>query len=463
MKKIIIVFALLFPSIASATTSVPWLATSTPSSFISPSVVNGINQAIKINGDATSTINKLDVGILNVPIITSSPTGRVNISGTGNCLTVDSPSLVVDCTNHRVGINTSSPAYNLSVAPSSGAATVGIFAADNAAKLRLGRTGSAVHQYSLFAGNSDQSFQIIDETSASTRLAISSTGNVGIGTTSPATLLDIAGTSGTTFRVSRSDSSQYTYLTNPSNNVANLGVITGGASYPITFGYVGGSSGLGIGSSTPYATLSVQGRGTGTGVTFQTTNSSQTPLITALDNGNLGIGTTTPPNKLTVQETGSLSAAKFVSNTNTSVDTIQLQSLASNAYASLAFLNTSGTAMGGFGYANTGVASTLSDNVYFYSVSRDMAFSTNGGSAELLTLKAANGGVGIGTTTPAQALSVQGNELVSGNISAANITATGTIQGSFKSSDGTSGFTGSGTSCTITAIKNGIVTAASCI
>ena len=45
----------------------------------------------------------------------------------------------------------------------------------------------------------------------------------------------------------------------------------------------------------------------------------------------------------------------------------------------------------------------------------------------------ATGNVGIGTTSPAQALSVQGNGLFSGNISAANITATGTVATQFAS------------------------------
>ena len=40
----------------------------------------------------------------------------------------------------------------------------------------------------------------------------------------------------------------------------------------------------GIGTTWPYAKLSVQGAGTG--INFQATNSSQTPLFSILDNGN---------------------------------------------------------------------------------------------------------------------------------------------------------------------------------
>ncbi len=64
--------------------------------------------------------------------------------------------------------------------------------------------------------------------------------------------------------------------------------------------YIGGN--LGVGSSTPYAKLSVKGAGTTTGVNFQTTNSSDSPLFTILDSGNVGIGTTTPEAKLVVTD-----------------------------------------------------------------------------------------------------------------------------------------------------------------
>jgi len=50
------------------------------------------------------------------------------------------------------------------------------------------------------------------------------------------------------------------------------------------------------------------------------------------------------------------------------------------------------------------------------------------GSSSATTFVVTNGGlVGIGTTSPSQALSVQGNGLFSGNLTAANLTATGTL------------------------------------
>ena len=39
----------------------------------------------------------------------------LTVTGTGNCFSADNPTLVVDCTNHKVGIGTAIPATKLSV------------------------------------------------------------------------------------------------------------------------------------------------------------------------------------------------------------------------------------------------------------------------------------------------------------------------------------------------------------
>lgn len=57
---------------------------------------------------------------------------------------------------------------------------------------------------------------------------------------------------------------------------------------------------MGVGSTSPFAKLSVKGAGSTTGINFQTTNSSNLPLVTGLDNGNVGIGTTSPYAKLSL-------------------------------------------------------------------------------------------------------------------------------------------------------------------
>src|SRR3989338_9706464 len=65
---------------------------------------------------------------------------------------------------------------------------------------------------------------------------------------------------------------------------------------------------VGIGTTSPFAKLSVKGAGTTTGINFQTTNSADTPLVTVFDSGYVGIGTVSPSSRLYVQGSGATSA-----------------------------------------------------------------------------------------------------------------------------------------------------------
>jgi hypothetical protein len=98
------------------------------------------------------------------------------------------------------------------------------------------------------------------------------------------------------------------------------------------------------------------------------------------------------------------------------------------------------------------------------------------------------GNVGIGTTTPTAKLNVLSTTeqlrlaYDSSNYKSETVGSTGSVttaltgttpknifsqairaNGGYESSDGSAGITASGTTCTITEIKNGIITAGSCI
>ncbi|HEY9481291.1 MAG TPA: helix-turn-helix domain-containing protein, partial [Candidatus Paceibacterota bacterium] len=72
-------------------------------------------------------------------------------------------------------------------------------------------------------------------------------------------------------------------------------------------------------------------------------------------------------------------------------------------------------------------------------------FQVSSSTGSMYLTVANNGNVGIGTSSPSQALSVQGNGLFSGNVSASNITATGTITANNLAVGGSVAYTGTGT------------------
>ena len=198
----------------------------------------------------------LDVtGVITTDGLTSSAgidiTGTVTASG----LTVDTNTLHVDATNNRVGIGTTSPSKKLHV--SGGDMRI----ESNFPRLYFTDIGEN-SDYSII--NNNGKFSIYDDTNTTYRMAIDSSGNVGIGTTSPASKLHVQGTGTTAIQV-----------TGGSGNVAGI--------------YLGDADGLANGRlSYSNADNSLQ----------LFTNGSERMRIDS--SGNVGIGTTSPDSLLEV-------------------------------------------------------------------------------------------------------------------------------------------------------------------
>jgi len=119
-----------------------------------------------------------------------------NLGVTGN-LTVDTNTLLVNAATNRVGIGVSSPAVLLDVL-GDGLIQRLRSTTSTAAYLRFDGTGTSFPYVGLLNGigtfgNTDAS-PIRFMTNSSERMRITSTGSVGIGTSSPAATLDVAGT-----------------------------------------------------------------------------------------------------------------------------------------------------------------------------------------------------------------------------------------------------------------------------
>ena len=120
----------------------------------------------------------------------------ITLDGTGNVsidsgdFTVDTSTLHVDSTNNRVGVGTTSPSQPLSVVTSSGAAY--LYSDNGTANTYIGSDGSNT---ALFGTSTNHDTRFMSNNTE--RMRITSSGNVGIGTDLPATLIEAKDTTPT--------------------------------------------------------------------------------------------------------------------------------------------------------------------------------------------------------------------------------------------------------------------------
>jgi hypothetical protein len=212
--------------------------------------------------------------------------------------------------NTNVGIGVTAPSYPLSVVGAGGsglnqgAAEFANNGSDTA--VRINNTSSGGHTYTLFSSGAGSTlgagnFNLYDATAGQPRLSVNSTGNVGIGTTSPEAVLNVVGNSPTNTQL---------HLQGSGNAGGGLRVFPGG---------VANSAAAEV-YETSDTTLTNYSRGfmnmnypvTGAFNIFTQAGGSGTarPLVLGTDgteamridvNGKVGIGTTGPKRKLDVE------------------------------------------------------------------------------------------------------------------------------------------------------------------
>ena len=329
--------------------------------------------------------------------------------------------------NGSIGIGTTGPARNLHIYGSNSGIAIQDF-------------NSGGHQYVLTNYNTgDGSMGLYDSTSSAFRWLVNSSGNVGIGTTSPAGLFDVRASSTDNLLVSghhNLSNGGSIYSVNDANSSVE-GMEFGASSY-----YFGGGS-VGIGTTNPQSNLDVASSGAGTLLvrdsagangTLRITNSgnnyiesgastasaSTAPLYFTDMNashtwmvigatGNVGIGSTSPVNTLDVNGTGIHIASGVPSPT-----TYQL-------YNNGGTLTWNGTALG-TGSGATGTGATGYDAIWTSAIAIGTGLLYESGSK-----------VGIGTTAPQSLVHAYGGEV---QVGASGASCTSANAGAMRYSNG---------------------------
>jgi uncharacterized membrane protein len=238
-------------------------------------------------------------------------------------------------------------------------------------------------------GNPALQFASWDGATYSERMRIDSSGNVGIGTSSPATKLDIYDSS------TAIATTTILKLRSNAQNAASPQALTKLGFYgaaDVELGYLGLSHNDGYSADNSVVILSSSRPA---GVLRFDTNGSERMRIDA--SGNVGIGTDNPLTKIGIKGTGTFASAY---NTNE----FQIFDPSGNDQANTGFFikQTYAASTPGSGVFTLGVGNS---NNHFY----DLAFATGGSERMRVTQ---SGGVSIGNTSDAGA----GNLLVTGNI-----------------------------------------------
>jgi hypothetical protein len=380
---------------------------------------------------------------------TALTTGSIPFATTSGYLAQDNSNFFWDDTNNRLGIGTATPAVALDVNGAinvRGGVTEGVNIYRSGTTL-MGTLGNHDTMLTLSAaiGRDIQ----LNEGSTRRLVVKATTGNVGIGTTTPANNLDVAGSQtlavdglfGFVGAGNALSTSNYALSGNSSQTVLNTQTggkigfrinnseianfkstgldlsLVAGLNSSIKFGNAGVITFASTIDYTNYAlygdtTATILNAPTSTNINFRIGNSEKMRIDNA---GNVGIGDTTPQGKLVVAGTGA-SIYQYISNTTTTGTTgiILNQTLSG------------GDTPGYLIRYNTAHATTALRNITELGSTGGLRFTT-GASLDKVSVIDSAGNLGIGTTTPSAKLDVSTTAIIGSAAGVGSLTVGNTL------------------------------------
>jgi hypothetical protein len=313
----------------------------------------------------------------------------------------------------NVGIGTNSPGAKLQIGSATYAPNANLVnnllqikSASGFAYLTIGN-GDSANATSYIGGASGFIVlgSVTDAGAKSEHIRMTNTGNVGIGTTSPASKLTVSGDANVTAKFAIGIAAVH-----PTIDFYNQGTAYFNGSTTVDDNLIVTNGKVGIGTSTPSQDLEILNGTTGSGIRLAATNTAYWDIerdstsghltftddgagtvLTVGQDGNVGIGTTSP-------------AVQLELGNNTADEKLRLTGAASGKPL-MTFYNTT-TKIGQIASSSVGVTVTSLG-------SGNMSFE-NGGSTRLAIENGGN--VGIGDTTPSYKLDVDGTIRATGDV-----------------------------------------------
>ena len=264
--------------------------------------------------------------------------GFVGFNNSSSCVNLSMDGSIADGINvnasHNVGIGTTSQAVKLDVSSGGSDSVARFTSTDSNARILI-----ADNADTMYVGTQSNKFYIgANDSATSGNLIIDSSGNVGIGTSSPGNLLDVAGDTDITGQLVVShdanyvakfvntatsmSNNNYTLMVDSSAHTSNMSTagamsvdVNSGRAFTIT-----GQGKIGIGTTSPGGSLHVVGptgssgdiyvsdadNGTGTADGLLITKSGTNAFVYNRDGGQMSFGTNDVSNNLVIANTGNV-------------------------------------------------------------------------------------------------------------------------------------------------------------